>query len=188
MSLRISRVFLIPFPFQRVVIESFSVGYMLLLEGSVTFHGTLPSDIANCLNLGRFHAYVCCLFSLHHLTQGSISDTLSIEASRMSGFIPTSLGNLTLLNKLWMRDSNFTGSIPDSLQNLSNLNSMDFRGNSFTGTLPEWLGELPLLHRLRVYWNDFSGSVPSSLCRATLDFNYDCNQPCDCCSLCGPVT
>jgi hypothetical protein len=107
---------------------------------------------------------------------------LTLISTGVSGPIPASLGNLSLMYELTLSESQFEGSLPDSLQNLSNLTMAMFNDNGLTGTLPEWLGMLSHLIELRVNDNDFSGSIPSTLCRANIQLTYDCNLlTCDCC-------
>lgn len=116
------------------------------------------------------------------------SGKIVIEASNMTGPIPSSIGRLTsTLKILSLSDSNFTGSIPDSLQSLTDIHEIYLANNAFSGTLPEWLGSFEEMRHLRVYWNQFTGSVPTGLCRASLKFYYDCVLECDCCGPCGPL-
>lgn len=160
------RIFYVPLTmFCRL--EEFAVGHLALLDDSVAPQGSLPSEIGNCLNLKSFF----------------------VDASYMSGIIPPSLGNLSALHTLTLKNSEFEGSIPDSLQKLStNIRGLDLHGNAFTGTLPEWLGTFEELRSLRVFWNLLTGSVPSTLCRASLEVQYDCELTCDCCGPCGPIS
>lgn len=147
-------------------LETFGVGLYAIFDDSVTVSGTLPTEIGNCQKLRK----------------------IVIEASNMTGPIPSSIGRLTsTLKILSLSDSNFTGSIPDSLQSLTDIHEIYLANNAFSGTLPEWLGSFEEMRHLRVYWNQFTGSVPTGLCRASLKFYYDCVLECDCCGPCGPL-
>lgn len=160
----------------------------------MSIHGPLPSEIGNCRKLGTCalkmvgDSELCGTASHVHILAALSPEALLLEASKMSGTLPSTLGKLSsALAKLLIRSSHFSGTIPDSLANLNKLHSAQFDGNALTGTLPEWLGTLENLRLLSVFWNSFTGSVPKNLCRATLRFYYDCHQSCDCCGACGPV-
>ena len=53
---------------------------------------------------------------------------LSLPSNRVTGVIPSSLGDLTSLTKLDLRGSEFTGSIPSTLGNLRNLTELLLSG------------------------------------------------------------
>ncbi|KAJ0794877.1 putative non-specific serine/threonine protein kinase [Helianthus annuus] len=64
-------------------------------------------------------------------------ESLSISNSELSSPIPSVIGRLSLLKKLYMSDNRIEGSLPDSLGQLSKLNTLDFSYNSMTGVVSE---------------------------------------------------
>ena len=88
---------------------------------------------------------------------------LDLSTNRLSGSLPSSLGNLTNLEVLWLYDNQLSGSLPSSLGNLTNLEVLDLSSNQLSGSIPSELGRLTKLEWLGLYENQLSGSLPSSL-------------------------
>jgi len=103
---------------------------------------------------------------------------------RLNGTIPTSLGNLSQLEKLdlstiaypddngqFIEYGRLTGTIPSSLGNLSLLRELSLYGNQLTGSIPSELGNLSQLTRLDLGnsstlqhgGNQLTGPIPSEL-------------------------
>lgn len=89
--------------------------------------------------------------------------TLWIVANKLSGEIPASLGNLTALESLNFNGNNLSGTIPASLGNISTLRFLSLLGTQLSGTIPASLGNLTALEILRIHSNDLSGIIPISL-------------------------
>ncbi len=89
--------------------------------------------------------------------------SLQLVSNRLSGSLPSSLGNLTNLTWLDLNGNDFSGELPSSLGNLTNLEVLWLERNRFSGVLPAELGNLTHLVGLDLSSNDFSGSLPSSL-------------------------
>ncbi|CAN0886261.1 Receptor-like protein kinase HSL1 [Linum grandiflorum] len=60
-----------------------------------------------------------------------------------SGRIPQELGNLTILEVLWLTECNLIGKIPSSLGRLKKLTDLDLAINNLSGEFPSLLTELP---------------------------------------------
>ncbi|KAH9659704.1 lrrnt 2 domain-containing protein [Citrus sinensis] len=76
--------------------------------------------------------------------------------NNFSGSLPISIGNLSSLQLLNLRNNRMVGIIPVSIQNCSNLNVLDMGENVFVGDIPTWMGE-----RLSdVAHNSLSGIIP----------------------------
>ena len=88
---------------------------------------------------------------------------LQLVANRLSGSLPSSLGNLTNLTWLDLNGNDLSGELPSSLGNLTNLEVLWLERNRFSGVLPAELGNLTHLVGLDLSSNDFSGELPSSL-------------------------
>ncbi len=82
----------------------------------------------------------------------------------LGGEIPSSLGNLTNLQSLYLDSNQLTGSIPASLGNLTNLQSLYLSGNGLTGSVPAELGNLTNLRYFNLSYNNLTlGSIPAWL-------------------------
>lgn len=89
--------------------------------------------------------------------------SLSIPNKNLSGFLPTSLGNLSALHHLNLGNNDLFGSLPPELFNAKGLQSLVLSGNSFSGNLPSQLGQLSYLQTLDLSENLINGSIPSSI-------------------------
>ena len=83
--------------------------------------------------------------------------------NRLSGSIPSELGNLANLDTLWLHDNQLSGSIPPELGNLAILHWLSLSYNQLSGSIPPELGNLDNLDYLYLYNNRLSGSIPSEL-------------------------
>uniref|UniRef100_A0A6B2L230 Leucine-rich repeat-containing N-terminal plant-type domain-containing protein n=1 Tax=Arcella intermedia TaxID=1963864 RepID=A0A6B2L230_9EUKA len=88
---------------------------------------------------------------------------LILPKRNVSGSIPSSIGNLTKLQKLDLSFNALVSTIPSSLSTLRDLEQIRFQSNSLTGTIPPSLGLLPKLDTLLLQVNQLTGSIPSSL-------------------------
>ncbi|XP_042508588.1 probable LRR receptor-like serine/threonine-protein kinase At2g16250 [Macadamia integrifolia] len=77
--------------------------------------------------------------------------------------IPSSLGNLTTLNSLYLSKNNLTSIIPPSLGQLLNLSVLDLSQNLLTGSIPSSFSALTNLTLLDLSSNFLSGSIPPAL-------------------------
>ena len=94
--------------------------------------------------------------------QGRVVE-LSLGGNRLSGRIPSELGNLSNLERLGLNANQLSGSIPPELGNLFNLEWLFLYGNQLSGSIPSELGNLSKLQDLRLSDNQLSGSIPSTL-------------------------
>ena len=65
------------------------------------------------------------------------------RVSIWSGEIPSELGNLTELVRLYLHDNQLAGEIPSELSNLVNLKGLYLAGNQLSGCIPSGLEEVP---------------------------------------------
>jgi Leucine-rich repeat (LRR) protein len=86
---------------------------------------------------------------------------LSVSVNRLSGQIPSHLGNISMLKYMNLENNYFNGNVPPELRNLSNLENLILSANNLTGVLPLELSRLTNLTELRFSSNSFSGKVPS---------------------------
>ncbi|KDP44788.1 hypothetical protein JCGZ_01288 [Jatropha curcas] len=89
---------------------------------------------------------------------------MRFNENKFYGPIPSSIGNLTKLNRLYFANNNLQGTIPSSLANCKYLQLLDFSGNNLCGTLPpEVLGLSSLSGYVSFAKNYFIGSLPTEV-------------------------
>ena len=88
---------------------------------------------------------------------------LYLIANNLNGSIPPEVGNLTKLTWLFLNSNSLSGSIPSELDNLSNLERLYLNANSLSGSIPAWLGTLSNMEWLYLNGNSFTGTIPSEL-------------------------
>lgn len=88
---------------------------------------------------------------------------LFLHHNRFSGPWPASIGNLSNLYWLDLRHNWFSGPLPSQLSDLSQLQALELANNELSGSLPEWLGDLASLQHLYLSDNQLSGSLPGWL-------------------------
>ncbi|CAN1131683.1 Probable LRR receptor-like serine/threonine-protein kinase At3g47570 [Linum perenne] len=131
--------------------------------------GTIPDGMENLVNLirvdlsgnlltGKIPDYVGKIPS----SFGNLSmlNRLNISNNRLEGVIPSSLGRCRQLNLLDVSANKLRGEIPKQVFTLSSLsNGLYLSGNSLEGQLPDEIG----LKALYMQSNSFNGSIPAAL-------------------------
>ena len=85
---------------------------------------------------------------------------LDLSRMRLSGRIPSGLGDLDQLQELVLDENNLSGGIPAKLGNLTNLAKLSLDQNSLSGILPKELGRLTNLTELNIINIDLGGPIP----------------------------
>ncbi|XP_043712671.1 probable LRR receptor-like serine/threonine-protein kinase At2g16250 [Telopea speciosissima] len=88
---------------------------------------------------------------------------LDLRSCSVIGPIPSSLGNLTTLNSLYLSKNSLTSIIPPSLGQLLNLSVFDLSQNMLTGSIPSFFSALTNLTLLDLSSNFLSGPIPTVL-------------------------
>ncbi len=175
--------------------EKFPNMFDLRLDGN-QFTGQIPPILGELRELGKLYLGV-------NELSGSIPDAfgaycingvggmckltiLDLGRSGISGTLPSSLGNLSMLEFFNILDDDITGSVPIELANwrkiksifadgnhlqgellpfvgMTNLETLRLSGNHFTGTIPTALALLTSLQRLSLQNNQLRGSVPQEV-------------------------
>ncbi|KAL8463376.1 hypothetical protein ACS0TY_033388 [Phlomoides rotata] len=103
--------------------------------------------------------------------------SISIPKKKLSGFLNSSLGSLSELRHVNLRNNKLYGELPSDIFKAEGLQSLVLYGNSFSGPLPFEVGNLEYLQTLDLSDNFFNGSLPSSLidCRRlrNLDLSHN---------------
>ncbi|KAI5660960.1 hypothetical protein M9H77_20283 [Catharanthus roseus] len=88
---------------------------------------------------------------------------LDLRSCSITGAIPSSLGNLSSLNSLYLSGNSLTGSIPSSLGQLLGLEVLDLSRNSLTGSIPVSFTSLRNITMLGMSMNYLSGVIPPGI-------------------------
>ncbi len=86
--------------------------------------------------------------------------SLQLQQNRLTGPLPSSLGNLTAAVALTFNYNDLTGNIPSSFGNLTSLNVLDLSFNQLTGSIPASFTNLPD-YQINLSYNYLSGIVPA---------------------------
>ena len=105
------------------------------------------------------------------------------------------MGKYEELSDLLVGGNKLTGTLPTELGQLSNLRLVSLAINTFRGTLPSEWGSLTKLEYLNVQVNDLTGSVPLEVCQLVqqqqggLMLYVECRELiCDCGCMCDAPT
>lgn len=83
-----------------------------------------------------------------------------LSNNKLTGEIPSSIGNLTGLRLLNLSINHIEGKIPASLSKISTLEQLDLSRNNLSGTIPQELSILTMLAYIDVSWNKLCGRIP----------------------------
>ncbi|KAL5753223.1 hypothetical protein ACOSQ2_023730 [Xanthoceras sorbifolium] len=90
--------------------------------------------------------------------------------------LPSSLGNLSKLENLWVPDANLVGEIPDSIGQLVSLTNLDLSDNFLSGKIPYTIAGLRSIEQIELFNNQLSGELPESLVNLTTLLRFDVSQ------------
>ncbi|XP_075513350.1 putative LRR receptor-like serine/threonine-protein kinase IRK [Primulina tabacum] len=88
---------------------------------------------------------------------------LDVSQNKLSGVIPSSVGDFSSLLFLNMASNSFMGSIPADIAQLKTLSVLDFSENQLNGSIPSEIGGAISLNELRLERNLFGGNIPSTI-------------------------
>lgn len=88
---------------------------------------------------------------------------LNLRSNQLTGSIPSDIGDLTSLQRLYLDNNRLSGPLPDELGSLSNLTQFSAAANRLSGPLPASLASMPALQWLLLDGNRLSGSVDPAL-------------------------
>ena len=105
-----------------------------------------------------------CSFFGVECDNGSNVSILSLSSNRLSGTIPSTIGQLTSLKSLNLGDNELIGTIPSTIGQLTSLKSLYLGDNKLIGTIPSTIGQLSLnLFALSLSNNQLSGTIPQTI-------------------------
>ncbi|XP_035839814.1 receptor-like protein 6 [Helianthus annuus] len=137
------------------------------------FSGEVPKQFSQLRNLVSLdlsrNGLKMQTFDFQNLVQNS-SETLRelfLSEVNIDSELPASIGNLTHLNIMDLRECALTGTLPASIGNMAQLTVMSLSSNKFTGSLPSSIGNLTQLRELYLNDNGMIGQIPSSFTNLT---------------------
>ncbi len=86
--------------------------------------------------------------------------SISLSNNRLSGNIPTEIGQLTGLISLNLTNNQLTGTIPSELWQLPILAGLGLNNNQLTGSLTAEIGQIANLENIALHNNQLSGDFP----------------------------
>ncbi|KAH0450913.1 hypothetical protein IEQ34_021605 [Dendrobium chrysotoxum] len=89
----------------------------------------------------------------------------SLLGNRISGQIPSWIGNFTNLRNLLLSSNFLSGELPDTFANLTNLKYFLIRSNNFNGKIPQFIQNWTQLLRLDLQASGLQGPIPSGISR-----------------------
>jgi len=87
-----------------------------------------------------------------------MTEQYQVEGSGISGTIPTTVGLLTNLSKIWIRLTSVTGTVPSEFGNISGLQEFSIVRSDLIGTIPTEFGNMKGLSE----YNSFGLSFTSA--------------------------
>ncbi|RVW75564.1 Leucine-rich repeat receptor-like serine/threonine-protein kinase BAM2 [Vitis vinifera] len=96
---------------------------------------------------------------------------LNLSNNRLSGSLPTSIGNFSSLQILLLNGNRFTGNIPSEIGQLISILKLDMRRNNFSGIIPPEIGHCLSLTYLDLSQNQISGPIPVQIAQIHI-LNY----------------
>ncbi|RWV96410.1 hypothetical protein GW17_00040882 [Ensete ventricosum] len=126
--------------------------------------GSIPKELAELSSLTQY------LNLSHNLLTGPLPsefgslknlEVLDISDTRLSGEIPSTLGECQVLQYLYLQRNHLQGTIPDSLSSLSGIQVVDLSCNYLSGPIPLTFERLEHMKFLNLSLNDLHGQVPN---------------------------
>ncbi|GJY78797.1 kinase-like domain-containing protein [Tanacetum coccineum] len=144
------------------------------------FHGrgeaddlTFIDSLKNCTNLEKLILYNCNLIGVIPISIGPIPDAIGnlsllnklfLASNELEGLIPSSLGKCKELTILSLPENRLGGKIPKQILQLPSLNiALDLSVNNLSGIVPLEIKDLKMLSYLDLSYNYLSGTITSSL-------------------------
>ncbi|ONI03277.1 hypothetical protein PRUPE_6G248400 [Prunus persica] len=96
---------------------------------------------------------------------------LDLSSYKLAGSLPSSIGSLTHLTGLSLRNNSFHGEIPQEMGRLRSLQALNVSENSLGGKIPTNISHCTQLRVLYLRFNAITGSIPDNL-RSLMSLNH----------------
>ncbi|XP_058109125.1 probable LRR receptor-like serine/threonine-protein kinase At3g47570 [Magnolia sinica] len=124
------------------------------------FSGTLPKQLFSIPSLIELQAKNNSFTNLpHEASYLQALGTFNVSNNKLSGEIPSWLGNCLSLEYLGLDGNFFQGSIPSTFSTLKGLRYLDLSRNNLSGKIPRYLEKFALEY-LNLSFNNFEGELP----------------------------
>ncbi|XP_059458364.1 putative receptor-like protein kinase At3g47110 [Corylus avellana] len=124
------------------------------------FKNRISEDPLQIMNLWNDSAHFCNWFGVTCSPSTKRVMVLNLQAQRLSGSITPSIGNLTYLTGINLKNNSFYDEIPQEVGRLRRLQHLNLSYNSFGGNLPSNLSHCTQLRVLHVVDNKLVGHIP----------------------------
>ncbi|XP_054813382.1 LRR receptor-like serine/threonine-protein kinase FLS2 [Prosopis cineraria] len=101
---------------------------------------------------------------------------LDLSEMSLKRTLPSQIGNLSFLVKLYLHSNNFYGELPKELFQLRKLEILNLSYNAFNGVIPTWIGSLSALQHLILNNNSLDGVIPSSISNLSKLESLECRS------------
>ncbi|KAL3501774.1 hypothetical protein ACH5RR_036223 [Cinchona calisaya] len=128
----------------------------------VSFKNSIQQDPQGSMNNWNYSDETPCFWNGITCNDQKVV-SVSIPKKKLTGFLSASLGSLSELRHVNLRNNKFFGSLPAELFAAQGLQSLVLYGNLFSGKIPDEIGKLSYLQALDLSENFFNGSLPVSL-------------------------
>ncbi|KAI3754022.1 hypothetical protein L2E82_26112 [Cichorium intybus] len=145
----------------------------LRFEGN-SFEGSIPSSFSRLTLLQDLRISGLSNGTLDFIRDLKSLGSLVLRNNRISGSIPSDIGEYVNLTQLDLSFNNLSGPIPSGLFNLSQISYLFLGNNSLTGTLPDV--KSTILRNIDLSYNELSGTLPSWANDPTLQLNIVVNN------------
>ncbi|KAL5577929.1 hypothetical protein UlMin_019628 [Ulmus minor] len=138
---------------------------ILILLNNFLF-GPLPNDLGQCNELVRVRLgqnYLSGSLPLGFLYLPELS-LLELQNNYLTGQLQQETTKVpSKLSQLNLSNNRLSGSLPTSIGNFSSLQIVLFGGNRFTGEIPSEIGQMKSVLKLDISRNKLSGTIPPSI-------------------------
>lgn len=97
---------------------------------------------------------------LYEGTPLSLMTGIDLSMNKLTGEIPTQLGELAALHSLNLSFNILAGHIPKSFSTMEEIESLDLSHNNLVGTIPHDIVQLHFISTFNVSFNNLTGSIP----------------------------
>ncbi|KAI3754004.1 hypothetical protein L2E82_26083 [Cichorium intybus] len=145
----------------------------LRFEGN-SFEGSIPPSFSRLTGLQELRISGLSNGTLDFIRDLKSLGVLVLRSNRISGSIPSDIGEYLNLTQLDLSFNNLSGPIPRELFNLRQISFLFLGNNSFSGTLPDV--KSTSLRNIDLSYNELSGTLPSWANDPTLQLNIVVNN------------